>query len=160
MTLEAFLERYNGELSHIAKGLARGDKDMADELLQRARIKCFERWDSLSGDGINRWVARVMVYEALMIRRASRRNPVAEYAGDDGVVRSPEGALHARQLISIAIPDDLSERDALLLMGFTRKEAADKTGTSPFTQIRQSQATLSEIRNRIMEHDEFCMEVI
>lgn len=157
MTIDDFLERYEAELWNIAKGLSRGDLDMADELMQRARIKCFERWDSLEHSGVNKWATRVMVFEALMMRRAQQRRPVMEFAHDTSTVRGPDAALHAKELMRLAAPGALSDRQLLLLQGFTRLEISQVLGCPPHAQVRQNQDFIRRVRANIIEHDAYPM---
>ncbi len=171
---EALMRRHNRRLFRVARSVLR-DSDAAEDAVQEAYLRAFTRLDTYKPIGrFSAWLVRVAFNEALMIRRATRRDTVSLDALEEGVAFDGDQTLaplrtsdsyvdsvHARALLEHAI-DALPEGFRTVFMlrvveGLDVKETAeclDLNATTVRTRLHRAHRLLrTELTRRLQgEH--------
>jgi len=153
MKIEDFLDQRLPELRRVALGLAGGNHDLGDEVLQRGLIRCWEKWSELEHSGAHKWATRVMYFECLMMRRQMARSPTLTFIDSSSFIDRIEAAMHARALLESVRKYVHTKKDSLTLQGFTRNEVANIVGTAPFEGVRDTQILRKQVRGAILKLD-------
>ncbi|MGH7034314.1 MAG: RNA polymerase sigma factor [Stellaceae bacterium] len=87
--IRAIIQRHNGRLYRVARGILRDDAE-AEDALQDAYLKAFSHLDGFRGEaGIGTWLSRIVINEALA-RLRRRRSTIDWSAVNAGAVASAE----------------------------------------------------------------------
>lgn len=144
---EALMRRHNRRLFRVARSVLR-DADAAEDAVQEAYIRAFTKLDSYRPTGhFSAWLTRVVLNEALMIRRRVRSDTVSlDSLGSDslelerGAQPPPTEhfaeAAHVRVLLEHAI-DALPENFRIVFM-LRAVEGLDVRETAECLQIQSA----------------------
>ena len=73
---ETLMRRYNGRLFRVARAILKDDSE-AEDAVQDAYLDAYRHIDQFRGDArLSTWLTRIVVNQALMRLRRSRRDPV------------------------------------------------------------------------------------
>jgi RNA polymerase sigma-70 factor, ECF subfamily len=110
----ALMRRYNRRLFRIARSILRND-DTAQDAVQEAYIRAYSNLDRYEPTGrFGAWIARIVVNEALMLRRAAPAETLSLDSLDEAAwhavsldrgssASNPVDNVQARQLLELAI---------------------------------------------------------
>lgn len=153
---EALYRRHRDRIYGLLWRLAGGDGALAEDLLQEAFVRAWQKLDSFRGDSrFSTWLHRLSVNVALSDRRLRVRRAVREQPMDDATDRTATGDADVaapRQLDLERAIARLPERARTVLVlfdveGYSHAEIADATGMA----VGSSKAQLHRARGLVRE---------